>query len=261
MTADRQYEERIRGEFTRQADAMTASPRFTDERRLTDLRAVAALDASMRVLDLGCGPGIVSEPLAQDVGQLVGLDLTPEMLKRAAKRCTDAGRENAAFVLGNSKRLPFADASFDVVVTRSAIHHFDDPTTVLAEVARILRAGGRLVLSDVVSSEDADESSLHNALETLRDPSHVRMLSRSVLLGELKRAGFEVESEAQQVAHREFGEWLAITNDSSRIGPLQVVMRELAEAGSHAGVNLRYEDGRILFDHTTLVIRAVKTTT
>jgi SAM-dependent methyltransferase len=237
---------------------MLASSRFTDERRLTDLREVAGLDASMRVLDLGCGPGIVSESLAHDAGQVVGLDLTPEMLKRASKRCTDAGHANATFVLGNSKLLPFPTSSFDAVVTRSAIHHFDDPATVLAEVARILRPGGHLIVSDAISSENADESALHNALETLRDPSHIRMLPRSVLLGEIETAGFELETEAQSVAHREFDEWLAITNDASRIAPLRTVMRELAEAGSHAGVNLRYEDGRILFDHTQVVIKAIK---
>jgi ubiquinone/menaquinone biosynthesis C-methylase UbiE len=259
MTAERNsYEGRIRNEFTRQADSMTASARFTDERRLTDLREIAALDASMRVLDLGCGPGIVSESLARDAGLCVGLDLTPEMLNRASKRCTDAGHANTAFVLGNSKQLPFPDASFDVVVTRSAIHHFDEPAAVLAEVARIVRPGGRLVVSDAISSEDADESALHNALETLRDPSHVRMLPKTVLLHEIEVAGFEVKSQAQSIAQREFDEWLAITNDASRIAPLRTVMRELAEAGAHAGVNLRYEDGRILFEHTQLVIRAIR---
>jgi ubiquinone/menaquinone biosynthesis C-methylase UbiE len=255
---ERGYEGRIRSEFTRQAEAMTQSARFTDARRLTDLRAVAALDASMRALDLGCGPGIVLESLANDAGSVVGLDLTPEMLKRAAKRCADAGHENANVVLGNSKLLPFPSESFDVVVTRSAIHHFDDPAAVLAEAARILRPGGRLVVSDAISSEETDESALHNALEALRDPSHVRMLPRSVLMDEIDSAGFDVETEAQSVANREFDEWLAITNDATRIAPLRTVMRELAEAGAHAGVNLRYEDGRILFDHTTLVIRAQK---
>jgi len=258
MTTNRNYEGRIQNEFTRQAEAMVASPRFTDERRLTDLRAIAELDGSMRVMDLGCGPGIVSESLAHDAGQVVGLDLTPEMLARASKRCSDAGHDNGLFVLGDSRRLPFEDASFDVVVTRSAIHHFDNPSAVIAECARVLRSGGRLVVSDAISSEDADESSLHNALETLRDPSHVRMLPRSVLLHEIESAGFTLDYEVSSVAHREFDEWLAITNDASRIGPLQVVMRELAESGNHAGVNLRYEDGRILFDHTTVVLRAIK---
>jgi ubiquinone/menaquinone biosynthesis C-methylase UbiE len=255
---DPNYESRIRSEFTRQADSMTASARFTDSQRLTDLRAVAALSDSDRVLDLGCGPGIVSESLAHDAGLVTGLDLTPEMLRRASRRCSDAGHANCTFVLGNSKRLPLSDESYDAVVTRSAIHHFDDPAAVLAEVARILKPSGRLIVSDAISSENTDESALHNALETLRDPSHVRMLPRSVLLRELTSAGFAIESEARTVAQREYGEWLAITNDASRIGPLQVVMQELADAGIDAGINLRSEDGRLLFEHTQLVIKAVK---
>lgn len=249
---------RAQQEFTRQVDSMSVAPRFTDAARLQQLRDVAHLDPSMRVLDLGCGPGIVVEAFASHAGTVVGLDLTPPMLHRAAARCAAAGFTNTRFVLGESSLLPLADAVFDVAVTRSTLHHFDDPRAALREVARVLRPGGCLVVSDAVSSEDRDEAELHNALERLRDPSHVRMLPRSELFDAIREAGLEIEQEEIAVARREFDEWLAITNDASRVAPLRTVMRELACAGLHAGINLRYEDDRILFDHTTVIVRATR---
>jgi ubiquinone/menaquinone biosynthesis C-methylase UbiE len=71
--------------------------------------------------------------------------------------------------------LPFEDASFDTVVSRSAVHHFPDPAAAFREMARVVRVGGRVITVDVQSAETADEAALHNALEILRDPSHVRM--------------------------------------------------------------------------------------
>src|SRR4029079_3322625 len=126
-------------------------------------------------LDVACGPGIVVEALARDAGGVVGCDLTPEMLEKARQRCAAAKLTNVRFVPGRAEALPFEDAEFDVVVSRSALHHFLDPAATLREMARVLRPGGRMVTVDVMASEDPAEAALHNALEILRDPSHVRM--------------------------------------------------------------------------------------
>ncbi len=248
----------IQAEFARQADSMLNAPRFTNATAIGRLRDAVAATSQMRVLDLACGPGIVTEALAPDAALVVGLDITPVMLQRAAVRAAAAGIGNAGFALGDCTSLPFADSSFDAVVSRSAVHHFFEPAAVFREVSRVLRAGGAFVISDVVSSEERQESALHNALETLRDPTHARMLPESELLGMLTSIGFRIETAEPTVAVREFDEWLAITSAPERIGPLRVVMEELAEAGVSAGVNLRTEDGRLLFDHRTVVVRAVR---
>jgi len=249
---------RIRDEFTRQADSMAAAVVFTDQEILDRIRQAAALTPQSRVLDLACGPGIVAVALARDAGGVVALDLTPTMVSRARSRCAEAGLDNVHCVLSQGETLPFADASFDVVVNRSAVHHFPDPTSILAEVARVLRPGGRLVVSDVVSSEDAEESALHNALEVLRDPSHVRMLPESELRGQLDRVGLVVQSSLTWINQREFNEWIRITNSPERMAALQPIMSALARAGIHAGVNLRAESEEVRFDHHTLLLIAVK---
>jgi len=248
----------VQAEFSRQADSMNASARFTNEAGLARLREAVASTPEMRVLDLACGPGIVSEALASSAALVVGIDLTPAMLQRARARAAAGGLANVACVYGECAALPFASASFDVVVTRSAVHHFAEPATALSEAHRVLRPGGALVISDVVSSEDHQQSALHNAFETLRDPTHVRMLPRSEMLRLVTHAGFHVESSTATTAVRDFDEWLAITSAAERAAPLRVVMEELAEAGLDAGVNLRLEDGRLLFDHTTVILRARK---
>lgn len=236
------HQHRIWDEFTRQADTMATAAVFTDQ----------------EVLDLACGPGIVAEALAHDAGRVVAMDLTPAMVARARRRCAEAGLSNVYCPLSQGETLPFADASFDAVVNRSAVHHFPDPAPILVEVARVLRPAGRLVVSDVVSSEDAQESALHNALEVLRDLSHVRMLPESELRAQLERAGLAVQASLTWTNHRGFSEWIRISNASERVAALQPIMSALAKAGVHAGVNLRNESEEIRFDHRTLLLSAVK---
>jgi ubiquinone/menaquinone biosynthesis C-methylase UbiE len=248
----------IREEFARQADAMSTAALFNNAGVLARMSEAARLTAHTRVLDVACGPGIVAEALARDAGEVVACDITPAMVARAAHRCVAAGFTNVRCALGRAEELPFEDASFDVVVSRSAFHHFPDPAAALREMARVCRAGGRIIIVDVIASEQAEDAALHNALETLRDPSHVRMLPKSELHTEVERAGLVVEQCVEWINKREFEEWLAITNAPERARPLRVVMTELAQRGVAAGIGLRYDSGTIRFDHTSALVVAVK---
>jgi ubiquinone/menaquinone biosynthesis C-methylase UbiE len=248
----------IRTEFARQVDTLAQGAVFNDAAVLERIRQAARLDRHSRALDVACGPGIVVEALARDAGAVVGCDITPEMLAKAEQRSASAALSNVRFVPGRAEALPFEDAEFDVVVSRSALHHFLDPAATIREMARVIKPGGRMVTVDVMASEDAAEAALHNALEILRDPSHVRMLPRSELQKHLENAGLRIESCATWVNHREVGEWLKITNAPERMGPLKVVMSELATRGASAGIDLRVDGGRILFEHKAGLTLAVK---
>lgn len=252
------HQDLIRREFSRQADAMANAALFNDAGVLDRIREAAPLTRQSRVLDVACGPGIVVEALARAAGEVTGCDITPEMLAKAAQRCAAAGLTNVRFAPGRAEALPFEDAAFDVVVSRSALHHFPDPPAALREMARVVRAGGRVVTVDVMASENPAEAALHNALETLRDPSHVRMLPRSELHGALEHAGLTVETFTAWTNHRQFEEWLKITNAPERVGPLKIVMTELAAKGAAAGISLRLDGGKILFEHTAALTVAVK---
>lgn len=249
---------RAREEFARQAESLSVAAAFTDVEVLEKIRAATAPTRTMRILDLGCGPGIVSALLAPHAKEVVGFDLTPEMLEKARQRCQAAGLSNVRFDLGPAENLPFPDGNFDAVVTRLTIHHFPDPRQVMGEIVRTTRPAGKVIVADVVCSEDADEAELHNALEILRDPSHLQMLSASGILGLTAAAGLRVTATSTWEMQREFGEWIRITNAPERAKPLFTVMLTLAKAGIQAGIDLRFDGKAVLFKHRWLLVTAQK---
>lgn len=114
--------------------------------------AAAAAPLAGRVLDVGCGPGHLAIRLAREHGlEVTGLDLDPAMIGRAranAERALGAERR-PAFVVGGVAALPFADASFDLVVSTLSMHHWSDAAAGQAEIGRVLRPGGRALIWDI----------------------------------------------------------------------------------------------------------------
>lgn len=249
---------RVTDEFTRQAQTFDAWAVKVDADVGARFGAALGEAARGRLIDVACGPGVVTAALAPAAASIVGFDATDEMLEKARARCAKAGVRNVAFQSGDAENLPFADAQFDGAVTRAAVHHFAEPQRAFDEIFRVLRPGGVAVILDVISSEDADESRLHNAIERLRDPSHVRMLPASVLDAAAVRAGFGEVEAASWDMNRELEEWLAIVSDPARVEPIRTVVRALAQAGRSAGIDLSIEDGRVVFVHRWRFIRARK---
>ncbi len=248
--------EKMQDEFARQADNMAAAPAFKEEQTLRRISAALGPAPIGRVLEVACGPGIVAEAIAPLVSELVCIDATPEMLTLAKSRLEKSGQSNVTFHEAFAESLPFETAEFDVVVTRLSFHHFNDIQAVLSECRRVLRPHGRLVTADVISSSNRDESTLHNALEQLRDPTHVHMLSRPEFLASLRSAGFEPTLEESWEQHRSFSEWAKIVSVPGRTNPIREVMRTLYRSGLHAGIQLHEANGDIQFVHTWLLVAA-----
>jgi len=249
---------RVTEEFRRQADTFDRFAQNTDENVAARFAAAIGDAGRGSLLDVACGPGVVTAALATDARAVVAFDATQEMLEKAKARCKRAGLVNVSFQQGDAEALPFDDAQFDGVLTRLAVHHFADPQRAFAEMFRVLRPGGTAVIVDVVSSEDAHEEVLQNAIERLRDPSHVRMLPASELDRCITKAGFQELEQTTWDKDREFDEWMDIVNDPARAEPIRVVVRALAEVGRSAGMGLSIQANRIVFFHRWRLVRAKK---
>jgi SAM-dependent methyltransferase len=115
------------------------------------------------------------------------------MLAEARRLASERGILNAAFQVGQAERLPFVDASVDVVTVRRAPHHFQSISAALLEMHRVLRAGGKLGLVDQLTARDPDAVELMERFERWRDPSHVRALGVDEWRRSLASAGFQVK--------------------------------------------------------------------
>jgi arsenite methyltransferase len=123
--------------------------------------AVADLHEGETVLDLGSGAGadvLISAHRVGATGKAIGLDMTDEMLELARVNAADAGVDNVEFVKGYIEDIPLPDDSVDVVISNCVINLSADKRKVLAEVARVLRPGGRFAVSDVIADPDMDEA-------------------------------------------------------------------------------------------------------
>jgi ubiquinone/menaquinone biosynthesis C-methylase UbiE len=183
-------------QFTKQAEPFAALHTLRTDAEIIRLICEAArARAGAAVLDVACGPGLVALALAESAGHVTGLDLTPAMLDKARQLQQRVGRPNLSWVLGRADALPYPAATFDAVATRFSFHHLTDPAQALAEMVRVCRPGGRVVVCDVYTSAP-EQAAEYDRLERLRDPSHVRALPLEELRALLRQAGLAEVSAA-----------------------------------------------------------------
>jgi arsenite methyltransferase len=122
--------------------------------------SLGRLEPGERVLDLGCGAGtdsLVAAQMVAPAGHVVGIDMTREMLDRARRAAGEMGAGNVELVEGEAEQLPFADASFDVVISNGVIDLIPDKDAVFSELHRVLAPGGRLQVADVTIQNPVSE--------------------------------------------------------------------------------------------------------
>jgi len=249
---EREHQARILDQFRRQATSFAASPQIRNADALGRIVAMAAPAPDEVVLDVACGPGLLACAFARVTRHVTGIDVTPKMLDQARALQQEEGLENLTWHLGDVLPLPYADASFSIVSSRFAFHHFLDPLAVLKEMRRVCRGGGRIVVAD--SAPELKKADAFNQMERLRDPSHVRALSPEELVELFLAAGLPEPRVQRDLLPYELESLLARSfpkeGDADRI-------RRLFDGSLQSdslGVSAVRKDGEIRFSFPTVIV-------
>jgi len=175
---------------------------------LQRLLALAQPQPHWQSLDVATGGGHTALKFAPHVAHVVASDLTARMLARARHFIIGQRKQrNVRFCLADAEDLPFAPRVFDLVTCRIAPHHFPDLPRFLRACARVLRAGGILILQDHVLPPDEDAALAVDAFERLRDPSHHRAYCQDDWLALCRAAGFTIEAHEHFIKRHHFLDW------------------------------------------------------
>lgn len=244
-------------QFTKQAVPFSLMPHHNDEDTNRLVIETAGIGFDDTVLDVACGPGLITCAVAGVARQVTGIDITPAMIEEAQKRQQSMGLVNMAWKIGDVLPLPFPGASFSAVITRYSFHHFLDPEAVLTEMVRVCHPGGRVAVVDVFMSTP-EQSEAYDRIEKLRDPSHTRALLLTELTGmfhdaglrEMKTAFYKLDVELEKL----------LTASCTKPDDAQEV-RKLFEDDlgvDRLGVGAHLRDGKIHFAFPIVVMAGQK---
>ena len=196
-------------------------------------QAIAALKAGEVVVDLGSGGGFDSFLAARQVGpsgRVIGVDMTPDMVSKARANARKLGADNVEFRLGEIEHLPVGDGRVDVILSNCVINLSPDKAAVFHDAFRVLRPGGRLAISDVVSTAELPEALRSQAL------AHAACAAGAIgvdaLTGLLEDAGFVDIRITLKPESREFiREWLPGSGAEDFIVSAIIEARRPGDAG------------------------------
>jgi ubiquinone/menaquinone biosynthesis C-methylase UbiE len=162
----------VRARFAATAERVAAHSLEQVDRVREELRALFLPAGGERAVDVGTGAGTLARALAPLVDEVVGVDVVPELLEAARRDAPP----NVTFVEGDATRLLFDPASFDIAATRRTLHHIARPELVVAELARVVRPSGTVLVEDQIAPVDPLDALALDRFERARDPSHTRLL-------------------------------------------------------------------------------------
>ncbi len=192
------------------------------------LEDLLPLRGDERVLDVGAGTGALAFALASRVRQVVAVERDADVVAHAQTNAP----ENVEFVVGNGEELTFDSFSFDVTATVRTLHHTRRPELVVAELVRVTRPGGTILVADQLASVDPLEAAELNAFERARDPSTTRVMSDGDLRGLFDSNNLVLRRAEVVRESRDLEEYLDLAGLEE--GPQRESARNLAPSGYEA---------------------------
>jgi ubiquinone/menaquinone biosynthesis C-methylase UbiE len=245
-----EHAERVREQFNRQADAYAKMQVVRDERMLEFLVGVSGVTPEDTVLDVASGPGFMTMAFAARAARVVGVDITDRFLESARAEAARRGVANVTFLQGDVENLHFGPATFRIALCKFAFHHFPRPERVLAEMKRVITRDGRIVLVDMLASEDAEKAAYHNRIERLCDPSHAAALPESRFKRMFADLDLKVDFEMKGETSYALGDWLRHGGPGPEATKeIAALMRDSIEV-DRSGLKVRLESDGIHFTHT-----------
>ncbi len=240
--------------FGARAAYYTTSAAHVDPQILARVVELAAPGPDWVALDVATGTGHTAFAVAPHVRQVIGIDLTVEMLAESRKLQRARGISRVSFQLADVHDLPFSARAFHLVTCRRATHHFSKIVHAIEEIARVLSPGGRVVIDDRSVPEDDFVDTCMNLLDRHHDPSHVREYRPSEWQRLLGDHGFAVEVIEGYVKHRPV---TALTDNASpeNVRKIHEVLEGLT-AAQCAALNLTTVNGEPHLNHWYVLIAA-----
>ncbi|HSM58800.1 MAG TPA: class I SAM-dependent methyltransferase [Candidatus Sulfomarinibacteraceae bacterium] len=217
-----ELKQRVQQQFGDKAEAYANSRVHAHGPSLARLVDVVQPQADWIALDVATAAGHTAHAFAPHVRRIVASDLTSQMLPKARELAAQRGLGNLDFVAADAEQLPFPGATFNLITCRIAPHHFPSVEQFLSQAARVLRAGGLLIVVDNVAPGSRlrgkkgrlqrEAGRYVNAFEKLRDPSHHRCLSVQEWRTAFYQAGFALQHEEIRRKEMDFAAYVARMN-------------------------------------------------
>ncbi len=210
----------IQKQFDATAAGYATSVGHVQGATLRDLLELAQVETGDWILDVATGTAHTAMAMPPGAGVVIGADLSMHMMQEGERMAEERGIGHLRFVASDVHALPFADGSFERVVSRIAPHHFTDVRLAVREMARVLVPGGRLAIVDGSTPDVPEIDRFVDTLERLHDPTHGRNYTAREWRGFCEQAGLEVlelRPELYDVmGGRSLAEWSARSHCSAR---------------------------------------------
>lgn len=239
--------------FDAQAAAFEQAKVQRDGASLARFVAFAALPPGARILDAGCGPGLVAEAFLAAGGAVLGVDLSAEMIRRAEARCARFG-PRARFEQRSLHDLA-PGAPLDAALSRNVLHHVEDAAAFVGRQAALVRPGGVVLAFDLVADPAPAARAWAHGIERDRDRTHVRTLTPGELVDLLAGAGLVDLRVAEEPLRLDFDEWF---DRGSPSAPKAEVRGRLLQRAARGFAPRARGDGGVDLDVTRMMVRAVK---